>query len=326
MQKLLRELMFVTAITTTLTTLDCEREAKAAGKDTKLRWSPATQSYEFDTGTLFGCIAPYGWYHGVAGLMHRDEQVNVVRPRNALLNAEYYLRPGSGTRMYPRQISADKKTTHAREDGSVVIQFPREPDYEIDLQLTYKPRGDAIDMNTKIMPAKDVPKFEIFFASYVVEAFRQTWVPLRGADDARRWIKLTNREVVNDCFGAVRDQKERKILADGRWGAVLTKSFQRHLQEHPFREPILVARNPGSGFALVFLCDPDATTFVGGQYHGWDTAHDWCFGTDLKAGQPFVGSCRLLYRHFADASEMMQQVEAEWSRFVAETRNRRDGE
>jgi len=326
MQKFLRELMIVTACVATLTTLDWECEAKAAGNETKLRWSPATQGYEFDTGTLFGCIAPYGWYHGVAGLMHREEQVNVVRPRNALINAEYYLRPGSGTRMYPRQISADKKTTHAREEGSVVIQFPREPDYEIDIELTYKPRGDAIDMTMKIMPAKDVAKFEIFFASYVVEAFRETWVPLRDANNGREWMRLTNREVVNDCFGAVRDQKEREILADGRWGKVLTETLQSHLQENPFSEPILIARNPASGFALVFLCDPDATSFVGGQHHGWDTAHDWCFGTDLKAGEAFVGSCRLIYRHFADRAEMTQDVEAEWSRFVEETRNSRSGE
>jgi hypothetical protein len=318
--------MIITAFTITLTFPDCESEAKAASNETKLRWSPATQSYEFDTGTLFGCIAPYGWYHGIAGLMHRNEYVNVVRPRNALVNAEYYLQPGSGTRMYPRQISADKKTTHTREGNSVIIQFPREPDYEINMQLTYTPRGDAIDMSMKILSAKDVQKFEIFFASYVVEVFSQTWVPLRGANDTRKWIRLLNREVVNDCFGAVRDQNKREILGDGRWGAVLTKSLQSNLQEKPFSEPILIARNPGSGFSLVFLCDPDATTFVGGQYHGWDTAHDWCFGTNLKADQPFVCSCRFIYRHFADSAQMMQQVDAEWSRFVVDTRKRRGGQ
>lgn len=32
-----------------------------------LRWRRPTQSYEFDTGILFGCIEPYSWYHGVAG-------------------------------------------------------------------------------------------------------------------------------------------------------------------------------------------------------------------------------------------------------------------
>ena len=47
----------------------------ATDRGAKINWSNATQSYEFDTGLLFGCIDPYSWYHGVAGLVQRDCQV-----------------------------------------------------------------------------------------------------------------------------------------------------------------------------------------------------------------------------------------------------------
>jgi len=56
-----------------------------AEQPARINWSSATQSYEFDTGRLFGCIEPYSWYHGIAGLMHRECQADAVRPRKAVV-------------------------------------------------------------------------------------------------------------------------------------------------------------------------------------------------------------------------------------------------
>jgi len=188
----------------------------AAGETVELRWSGATECYEFDTGELFGAIQPYSWYHGVAGLVHRQNRVDVVWPRNAFLNAEYYLRPGSGPRMKPRELSSAKKTTHRLVDGTVILQFPPEPDYAFQMQLKYWPHGDAIDMQMTVAPSKDVPNFEIFFASYVTEAFSQTWVPLTGSDGPAQWTKLDNRGVRGRMFGIARDRDELRRLDDGR--------------------------------------------------------------------------------------------------------------
>ena len=112
----------------------------------------------------------------------------------------------------------------------------------------------------------------------MAEAFSETWVPLTSHDGTDHWKKLDNRRVHNEVFGVVRDAAARKRVEDGR--STLPRAGLK-LEARPFGKPILVARSPSSGFALVFLCDPTATTLLGGQYHTWDTAHDWCFGFDL---------------------------------------------
>ena len=281
-------------------------------------WSDATECYEFDTGKIFGVIQPYSWYHGVAGLMHRQNRVDVVRPRNALLNAEYYLRPGSGPLMKPRELSSGKKITHRLVDGKVILQFPAEPDYAFPMQLAYRPHDDMIDMQMTILPSKDVADFEIFFASYVAEALSQTWVPLTGSDGSVQWTKLDNRGVRGRMFGIVRDREERRRLDDGRWGKTLSDPAHCELEDRFFHRPILVARDPDSGVALVFLCDPRQTTFLAGQYHGWDTAHDWCYSADLVPRRPLVTSTRLIYRPFANLDAMFRKIDREWASFVTE--------
>jgi len=173
-------------------------------------------------------------------------------------------------------------------------------------------------MQMKILPSKDVPKFEIFFASYVLEALKETWVPLKCEDGSQEWKKLKNREVINNSFGIVRDAAQYKKLDDGRWGKKLADATWRKVEARPFGKPILVARNPKTGRALVFLCDPEVTTYLAGQYHGSDTAHDWCFGSDLASGKPMIASVRMIYRRFGTPEAMFRQIADEWSAFVKE--------
>jgi len=290
--------------------------ASPAELRTKLRWSAASESYEFDTGQIFGCIEPYRHYHGIVGLVHRDVKLDVIRPRKAFLNAEYYLRPGSGTQMLPRRISSAGRTTHEVREDRVVIRFPPEPQFALAMDLAYRPHGDAIDMQMKISPGKDIPQFEIFFASYVAEAFSQTWVPLKGEEGSRKWTQLDNRKVINNTFGVVRDDSEYGLLNDGRWGKPLAEQLHKTVEARPFDRPILVARDPQTGLTLVFLCDPKKTSYLGGQYHGWDTAHDWCFGSDLVAGRPLIASARMIYRRFAAGESMFPEIDREWASFV----------
>ena len=251
------------------------------------------------------------------GLVHRDLKLDTVRPRKAFLNAEYYLRPGSGAHLLPRRISSARQTTHEVRDDRVLVHFPPEPQYALAMDLSYRPHGDAVDMQMKLSPTKDVPKFEIFFASYVAEAFSETWVPLKDEDGSQRWTQLDNRKLINNTFGVVRDDSEYGLLDDGRWGKTLAEKFHKTVETRAFHEPILVARDPGTGLTLVFLCDPEKTSYLGGQYHGWDTAHDWCFGSDLVAGRPVIASARMIYRRLADRESMFREISREWSSFVS---------
>ena len=277
-----------------------------------MRWRPVVDAYEFDTGKIFGNVRPFSHYHGVSGLAHRSFPVDLVRPENALLNAEYYIRPGSGRTMVPRALSAERRTTHELMDGSVHVHFPPEPEFQLKLDLTYSVRDDAVDMEMAIDPGMDVPGFEIFFASYVCEALEETWVPLSSPDGSQDWKRLSNRGQVGGIFGIVRDVSMREQLPDAY------PDLPVDVEDRPFSEPILVARDSTLGLALVFLCDPGATRYLAGQYHGWDTAHDWSFGADLAAGEPVGARVRLICRPFKDVDAMFDDVVRLWEAFAGE--------
>ncbi len=281
----------------------------------QIAWSGLSQCYEFDTGEIMGGIQPYMNYHGICGLMHRDYKVGVVRHYKALLNAEYYLRPGSGMVMYPRRLSLARKVVHELTQDEVAVHFPAEPEFGLEMDLVYWPHGDAVDLKMTIRPSVDIPRFEIFFASYIAEGFDETWVPLANADGSWTWTRLNNRAEINRTFGVVRDDLSRELLQDGRFGDP-EKGLHRDLANRNFGLPILAARNSANGFTLAFLCDPVITTYLTGQYHGWDTAHDWCYGRDLAAGVEMVAHTRMVYRCFPDSRAMGKGIDELWTAFA----------
>jgi len=282
-----------------------------------LRWSDLREGYEFETDALCGGVSPWGNYHGLSGLMHRGELLNIVRPSTSFLNAEYYLMPGSRRQMIPRGLSCRKRTTHELRGRWAIVRFPPESEYGVGMELAYAPEGDAVDMAVLLTPSKAVPGFELFFASYVCEALKETWIPLRRADGAEDWFRLDNRRRVDEVFAVVRDEVELARLDDGRYGEPVSANPQWRVERHRFARPILVARNPASGFTLIFLLDAVGTTLLAGQYHGWDTAHDWAFGADLSPGEPVLFRARLIYRPMT-SDEMFGLISSAWAKFVGD--------
>lgn len=276
------------------------------------RWIELTDTYMCDTDQLSGGIKPFGHYHGVCGLVHRHRPFNLVKPAGAFLNAEYYIRPGSAAKMVPRALSRQQLTTHEQIDDDVVVRFPPEPEYGLSLALTYSVRDEAIDMRMTIDPTADVPGFQIFFASYVCEALDETWVPLRNPDGTRDWSKIHHLGNLGDTFGVLRDSAARKRLLDKY--PDLDSSIE--VQTRPFDRPILVARDSTDGLALVIMCQPDITPYVMGQYHVWDTAHDWAFAVDLRAGERVGARARMVCCPLPDVAGMSGMIDDRWGTFV----------
>lgn len=275
-----------------------------------INWIGETECYRFDTGLIFGSIAPYTGLHGINGLMHQEEKVNIVKPGLAFLNAEYYFRPGHSLRMVPRDISLKKQTSHEICEDTVIIHFPPEPEYAVNMDLAYRPYEDVVDLQMTLSPTKDIPGFEIFFASYVCEVFNETWVPLKDIGGLEEWVKLANRQVISDIFCIVRNKEMGAAIA-GRWGP----PSKVKVENKTFSKPILVARNSVNGLTLIFMCDHLLTNCLAGQYHGWDTAHDWFFSSDLVKSRQIVARVRMVYRRFRDTSLMFNEISELWEYF-----------
>ena len=276
------------------------------------RWVELIDTYTFDTGQLCGAIKPWGHYHGVCGLAHKERPYNLVKPAGAFLNAEWYIRPGTAAKMVPRDISRRKLTTHEQIGDDVVVRFPPEPEYGLSLAVTYSMRDEAIDMRMTIDPTADIPGFQIFFASYVCEALDETWVPLRSPDGKQEWTTLRRMNDRGHTFGALRDASAQKHL-QGKYPDLDTSI---EVETRPFDRPILVARDSADGIAVIIMCQPDITPYVMGQYHGWDTAHDWAFTFDLRAGERVEAHARLVCCLLSDVAGMSGSVDGLWGTFV----------
>jgi hypothetical protein len=292
-------------------------------------WSTIRQCYVFDTGILTGGIEPFTHYHGLCGLMHTDLKLNAVQIRKALLNAEYFVSPATGSSaqrrplMVPRNISHARETVHSCDSTSVIISFPPEPEYETPMKLTYTPLGNSVDLLVELLPQRTLSGFEIFFASYVCEDFDETWVCLKDRGTVNMggspaWKRLNNREVINSVFRIPRDHSSALLAEDGRWGRDFPLLPKVDTGNAFFHHPVMVARNSRTGFALVFLLSPESTSTLAGQYHGWDTAHDWSFGFDLVKGRPERARARLTYTRIADSAEIGLVCEHLLKRFIEE--------
>ena len=278
------------------------------------RWIELIDTYTFDTGQLCGGIKPWGHHHGICGLVHRHRPFNLVKPAGAFLNAEWYIRPGTAAKMVPRALSRQKLTTHEQIGDDVVMRFPPEPEYGLSLALRYSIGDDAIDMRMTIDPTMDIPGFQLFFASYVCEALDETWVPLRSSDGTREWSRLRRINSRGSTFGALRDVSARKHLLNKY--PDLDSSIE--VQSRPFDRPILVARDSVDGLALIIMCQPDITPYVMGQYHGYDTAHDWAFVFDLHAGARVEACARMVCCPLPDVDVMCDMIDNLWESFVEE--------
>ena len=276
-----------------------------------LKWNSLTLCYEFDTGAICGGIEPYNNYHGICGLMHRAQESNFVRPKKAFLNAEYYIKPGSERKMLPRDLSRERKTSHELREDSVLIHFPPEAEYEFHMDLEYRPHGDMVDMHMTITPTKDILGFEIFFASYVCEAFDETWSVLRNSDGTQEWVRFQNRGTLNSIFKVMGSEHMLDLPTDDYGPRIPV-----HVESRVFDKPILVTRNSRTGLALIFLCDPQLTQYLAGQYHGWDTAHDWAFGADLQNGTQMQARARMACRPFEETETMFADIEKLWDDFT----------
>ena len=279
-------------------------------------WNKWSDCYKFDTGAMFGMLEPYSYYHGVCGLIHRDQQVNLVMSKSAFLNAEYYIKPGARRKIAAREVSHEQQTTHELIDDTAIVHFPPDSDYGFSMDLAYCPHDDMVDMQMTITPTRDLPQCEILFASYVCQAFDETWALLKNSDGAREWVKLDNRGVLNKIFGVVRSEGTSDSLAK-EFGCDQTEE-QICVEDRPFAKPILVARNSVDGFALLFLSDPRMTRYLTGQYHIWNTAHDWSYGADLQQDHQNIAHTRLICRQFKDANSMCDAAEQLWAEFEKE--------
>jgi hypothetical protein len=73
---------------------------------------------------------------------------------------------------------------------------------------------------------------------------------------------------------------------------------------------------PVDDIPLPFISHCYYTRHYTGQFHGWDTAHDWAFGADLVKGKQMQARTRMVCRPFKETEAMLADVNKLWDDFA----------
>ena len=250
---------------------------------------PAQGQFTFDTGTLRGVLHAGGKSFGL-------QQVTEGAAGKVLSKSAGWLSPyrvlSTGTQHgYAAWDWASQ--AERRGDGTVEVRWAANEKYPLDLAAVYRWTAPLVaDLQVTVTPQRDLPRFELFVASYF-EGFTQASVYARRADsEPPAFIPATKADGVWQVFP--RDDAAAQLVRDGRWQhppAPVTWQVRDRLAA-----PLAVRRSPDPGWTAAVMA-PAADGFAvytpyGEEGHG--SLYLGLFGRDLPAGQPATARVRLV--------------------------------
>ncbi len=186
------------------------------------------------------------------------------------------------------------------------------------MDLVYEFHADnKIDLAYRLLPKRDIPKFEVFTASYIADAMGKTCIPYKTAG-GRRWdIFGKNQSVAGagqQTFNFVRDDGTGDILTDGRHPVTDFSSWKRHYYDLP-----LIVAMSDDGYVMAFFVEAKWCSVLTGQHHEVDTVRDWALLTDLKQGRPWAARARMVYDRLGGSeAEKCEHVQRLYQQFLTD--------
>lgn len=256
-----------------------------------LAFRASEDGFSFDTGELSGTLRPGGRPIGLSPIRHRSSDRDLAQSYG--LCSHYRLldagaRYGVAAWDWPGSVAT-------LEDGAVRARWSRDDAHPLDLQVLYRwSEPDALDIETTVTAARDLPKFESFLASYF-QGFADPYVYTVGcAENNGREGFLLAEERYGVWLMFPRDDEAAAIIQDGRW---LHEPHPVEWRIMPrYALPLAMRRDAESGLVGLLMAPPRdcfavATPFRG---EGHRSIYLSLFGNDLKAGQTVTARARLV--------------------------------
>ena len=289
-----------------------------------LMFAPAANGqFAFDTGTVKGQLTATVDREGVTSIVD-------VKTGRELTKG----RPDIGVFTYYRFLSTDKrwgdigwqmpKNPERVADGTVRIVWPPQPERPFELTATYKwVRPDALDVETAIKAGADLPRFEVFLASYFADSFRCK-VYLKPGKYAKGEPELVAADAspltTGLYYAFVRDLAGAQMVEDGRWARgtnAVDWAITRYLAGG-----LAVQEDRASGLTCALMSRPEDCFCIYASYNmdppdGVASHHSiylGLVGKDVKAGQTVRTTSRLLVGKHLSA----EQIVGEYKKFAAE--------
>ena len=270
-------------------TLSVLRSATAAAADGLAFVASGGGEYRFDTGVVRGVLHGGGKSMGLL-------PVSDAATGKVLTKISGWLSPyrtlSTGTQ---HGYAAWDWASEARllPDGTVEVRWSANDTCPLNMTAVYRwSATNAADLAITVTPQKDLPKLEIFVASYF-DGFTQASVYARDAISGQpKFVPALKEDGVWQVFP--RDDEVAKLVTDGRWQhppAPVTWTTRS-----PLASPLAVRRHPELGLTALVMSPPDDCFAVYTPYgeEGHGSLYLGLLGRDVKSGQAATGRMRLV--------------------------------
>lgn len=245
--------------------------------------------YRFDTGLMRGALHGGGKSMGL--LPVSDAATGKVLTKIAGWLSPYRTLSVGTQHGYAAWDWASE--TKLLPDGAVEVRWPANDTYPLTMTAVYRwNAANAADLTITVTPQKDLPKLEIFVASYF-EGFTQASVYAQdGVSGQPKFVPALKADGVWQVFP--RNSDAAALVTDGRWQhppAPVTWTIRNRLAT-----PLAVRRHPELGLTALVMSPPNDAFAVYTPYgeEGHGSLYVGLLGADAKAGQTATGRVRVV--------------------------------
>ncbi len=255
--------------------------------------------FTFDTGSLRGRLRLDGKFQGIYPIVDPATESDLTRPPGVFSPYRVFStgrRYGDAARDWPA-------ASRLREDGAVVVRWPSAKGHPVAITGVYRLAGpETIDLEIAVVPAQDMPGFELFVSSYFAEEFRAA-VYLEPNTDPKAKPRFVPVDRTPEARGGYvmfpRDEKAVKMIRDGRWK--VPPSPVDWDVEKRLAAPLILRRDAKGGITAVLMARPEDCFAVSSPWNpaapeagGYRSLYLSLFGRDLAAGEKARARCRMV--------------------------------
>jgi hypothetical protein len=268
-------------------------DLRAKSQSVKIAFaSKGNDEYVFDTGVLRGELRKDGQTLGLSAVVHV--------PSGTQLDGKF------GIFSFYRIFTTNKRYGHAAwewpsvskllPDGAVRIVWPAEEDHPFEMTATYRLADETtLDVQTAVKAQTDLPRFEVFLASYFREILPTPCVYVgRNPQTEGKPGFMAAQKSFGDWQMFPKDEQVLPMILDGRW----------QKEPNPVKwtimpymaAPIGVRRGVAAGPTVILMAPPDNCFALSTPYEGEGhySLYLSLFGRDVKAGETAKARSRLV--------------------------------
>jgi hypothetical protein len=272
--------------------------------------------YEFNTGIVRGKLRQEGKSRGLSAVTYLPQKVQIDRS----LGLFSFYRIFSEKTRYGSALWDRDSFSELLPNGAVKIVWPAEKEYPFEITAVYCwMDASTLDLETIVKPAKDLPKFEIFLASYFHEDFPASYIYAQKETkhNTPNLDFVEAKEAGGTWQMYPRDKHVLSTITDGRWQL---RPNPVNWNISPFlAAPVGMRCHENTGLKIVLMassedCFAIATPCKNETHYSLYLS---LLGRDIKKGQAIRVRSRLLFGQELSDSEVLKR----YRKFLRELKN-----